>query len=267
MAVSFTDKILSVLFENEKQTLCYLSYLFFFWGASVLISLLTVTAPYGRYSRSGWGFFVPGKFAWLVQELPSFVCPLLVLFYSDSPKSNNFLNIFALSLFLLHYFQRTFIFPFLIRGGKPTPLIPFLMALIFCILNGYMQGAYILKFADLQWTPGTSLRIIAGTAIFFTGLLINLHSDHILRNLRKSGETGYKIPYGGMFNYISGANFFGEMVEWFGFAILNWTLPTMAFSVFTLCNVGPRAFQHHRWYKEKFDDYPRNRKALIPFVL
>lgn len=51
---------------------------------------------------------------------------------------------------------------------------------------------------------------------------------------------------GGMFTYVSGANFFGEILEWSGFAVLNWSLPALAFAVFTLFNIGPRALQHHR---------------------
>ena len=44
-------------------------------------------------------------------------------------------------------------------------------------------------------------------------------SDQLLVNLRKPGETGYKIPVGGLFDYVTGANFFGEIVEWTGFAL------------------------------------------------
>nr|KAG5712841.1 hypothetical protein BaRGS_007438 [Batillaria attramentaria] len=106
-----------------------------------------------------------------------------------------------------------------------------------------------------------------GMGVFFVGMATNIYSDHILRSLRKEGEKGYKIPYGGMFEYVSGANFFGEAVEWSGFAIMCGTLPAAAFALFTVCNIGPRAYQHHRWYLEKFEDYPKNRKAIIPFIL
>ena len=72
---------------------------------------------------------------------------------------------------------------------------------------------------------------------------------------------------GGMFEYVSGANFFGEMVEWAGFAVACWSLPALAFALFTWSNIGPRAVQHHRNYLEKFrGEYPANRKAVIPFV-
>ncbi|GFO14335.1 3-oxo-5-alpha-steroid 4-dehydrogenase 1 [Plakobranchus ocellatus] len=165
----------------------------------------------------------------------------------------------------LAFRSKTFIFPLLIRGGKPTPMLPFTLAFIFCGMNGFLQGGYILKYAD--FSSASPVRIVAGIAVFFTGMLINIHSDHVLRNLRKPGETTYKIPYGGMFNYVSGANFLGEIIEWTGFTILNWTFPTVIFAFFTVTNIGPRAVHHHTWYKEKFDDYPKNRKALIPFIL
>jgi hypothetical protein len=35
-----------------------------------------------------------------------------------------------------------------------------------------------------------------------------------------------------------------------------------------MCNIGPRAWWHHKWLLEKFRDaYPRERKAVIPFLL
>jgi len=39
----------------------------------------------------------------------------------------------------------------------------------------------------------------AGLAVFATGMFINMQADNILLNLRKPGESGYKIPKGGMF--------------------------------------------------------------------
>lgn len=53
---------------------------------------------------------------------------------------------------------------------------------------------------------------------------------------------------GGMFNYVSGANFFGEIIEWTGFAVASWSLPSAAFAIFTACFISPRAVNHHRFY-------------------
>jgi 3-oxo-5-alpha-steroid 4-dehydrogenase 1 len=70
-----------------------------------------------------------------------------------------------------------------------------------------------------------------------------------------------------MFQYVSGANFFGEILEWTGFAIAAGTLPATAFAFFTFCNTAPRGAQHHANYLEKFkEEYPKDRKAVIPFL-
>ncbi|XP_069140678.1 3-oxo-5-alpha-steroid 4-dehydrogenase 1-like isoform X2 [Argopecten irradians] len=138
---------------------------------------------------------------------------------------------------------------------------------MFCMFNGYLQAAYLLQHADFGQDWYRNPRFYIGLSIFFFGMFINIQSDHKLRTLRKPGETGYKIPRGGMFTYVSGANFLGEIIEWFGFAVANGTLPTLAFFFSTTASISPRAFQHHRWYKEKFEDYPKERKALIPFII
>jgi len=60
---------------------------------------------------------------------------------------------------------------------------------------------------------------------------------------------------------------FGEMVEWLGFAIACWSLSGFAWWIYVIGNLGPRAIAHHRWYHQYFkQSYPKNRKALIPFV-
>ncbi|XP_062980375.1 3-oxo-5-alpha-steroid 4-dehydrogenase 2 isoform X3 [Elgaria multicarinata webbii] len=105
-----------------------------------------------------------------------------------------------------------------------------------------------------------------GIVLFLFGMGINIHSDILLRQLRKPGELTYKIPQGGLFAYVSGANFFGEILEWFGYAVATWSLPAFSFALFTLCCIGPRAYHHHRYYLRKFTSYPKSRRALIPFI-
>jgi 3-oxo-5-alpha-steroid 4-dehydrogenase 1 len=93
----------------------------------------------------------------------------------------------------------------------------------------------------------------SGIPLFIIGALINLHSDHVLRTLRRTGESGYKIPYGGAFQYVSGANFFGEILEWIGYALFAQTRTAWAFAIVTAANTIPRARQHHRFNFFKFN--------------
>uniref|UniRef100_A0A8C9Y3V4 3-oxo-5alpha-steroid 4-dehydrogenase (NADP(+)) n=1 Tax=Sander lucioperca TaxID=283035 RepID=A0A8C9Y3V4_SANLU len=157
----------------------------------------------------------------------------------------------------------TFVYSLLTRG-RPYPLGVMVAAGLFCSVNGFLQGHYLLHCAqfDDEWSAEC---IISCLLLFYIGMAINIHSDYILHNLRKPGEVVYKIPKGGLFEHVSGANYIGEIVEWFGYAVATWSLPALSFAVFSLCFIGPRAYHHHRFYQEKFKDYPKLRKALIPF--
>ncbi|KAJ6664732.1 hypothetical protein lerEdw1_006305 [Lerista edwardsae] len=138
--------------------------------------------------------------------------------------------------------------------------------MLFCIYNGFLQGYYMIFCAEYPEDWCKDLRFTAGIVLFLFGMGINIHSDVLLRQLRKPGELTYKIPQGGLFAYVSGANFLGEILEWFGYAIATWSPPAFAFAFFTLCFIGPRAYHHHRYYLRTFTNYPRSRKALIPFI-
>jgi 3-oxo-5-alpha-steroid 4-dehydrogenase 1 len=265
-------------------------------------SLQCVAAPYGRYQTTSvaaaFGPPLPGRLAWFLQELPSLAWVVYV-YYSTSGSGGGQLSPqrILMLLYALHYTNRTLVFPLRILDGKPTPFFVFLMAFGFCLWNGWLQARGLAN-TSFPTNYVESPQFLAGLLLFFLGMGINVEADATLRNLRAdpARKSGYFIPYvrlvfvvsstssppvsaslhlvqrraqGGMFEYVSGANFFGEIVEWTGFAIAsNFSLFAVAFAVFTACNIGPRAVQHHRWYLEKFrESYPRDRKALFPFLL
>ena len=238
----------------------------FAFSIIVFFSLLVIPAPYGRHIRRGWGHTVRARIGWLIMEFPAFSVIIMMFFLGD--RINSIVAIVFLVMWASHYFQRTFIFPFIMKGGdKKFPVVLIVFALIFNFLNGYVNGKYLFQLAPVyrnSWFYDP--RFIIGTIIFLTGMTINLHSDHILRILRNSQENGYKIPQRGLFRYISCPNYFGEILEWTGWAIATWSIPGLAFAMFTFANLAPRAFTNHRWYREKFPDYPKRRKALIPFI-
>ena len=94
-----------------------------------------------------------------------------------------------------------------------------------------------------------------------------LSDGRIVLWLREPGETAYRIPRGGLYRFISCPNYFGELVQWAGWAVATWSLAGLSFAVFTAANLVPRALSHHRWYRSEFDDYPEGRHAVVPFVL
>ncbi|XP_026211760.1 3-oxo-5-alpha-steroid 4-dehydrogenase 2b [Anabas testudineus] len=221
-------------------------------------------ASYGRHMGvCRPGKTIPAKLAWFLQEMPAFLIPLFLMLTSDKPFSMG--KNLLLGTFCIHYFHRTFIYSLLTRG-TPFPLCVMMAGGFTCSLNGFLQGHYLLHCAHFDDEWSADYRYRAGLLLFYVGMVVNIHSDYILRNLRKPGEAIYMIPTGGLFKYVSGANYLGEIVEWFGYALATWSLPALAFAVFSLCFIGPRAYYHHRFYQEKFKDYPKLRKALIPFI-
>ncbi|XP_014683903.1 3-oxo-5-alpha-steroid 4-dehydrogenase 1 [Equus asinus] len=251
----------------ERFLLDALAYLLCAAACLCFVVLKLVSSPYGRHLSPRSGFRLPARAAWAVQELPSLAVPLFVCAGAAADRLQRWPNSILLAMFLVHYVQRCLIFPFLIRGGKPMPLHLCVLAFMFCTYNGYLQSRYLSQYAVYTDDWVTDPRFLTGFVLWLIGMLINIHSDHILRNLRKPGETEYKIPRGGLFEYISAANYFGEVVEWCGYALASWSIQGGAFALFSFCFLFTRAQHHHQWYLEKFEDYPKFRKSIIPFLV
>lgn len=234
-------------------------------AALTLASVTLITAPYGRHLRAGFGPMIPARAGWVIMELPSVLVFAVVFFLGDHRLE--LVPLILLALWQLHYVNRTFIYPFRLRGGRRMPIVVALSGCAFTSLNAYINARFISHIGSYADTWLTDPRFIAGAAVMLTGLAINLRADSFLRSLRTPGESSYKIPRGGLYERISCPNYLGEILEWLGWALATWSLAGLAFAVYTIANLGPRAISHHRWYQREFDDYPEDRKALIPYLL
>lgn len=235
----------------------------------VFIALQRITAGYGMMYTRQWGPTVNNRLGWVLMESPSFIAMLLL--WVLSPRAGSPALIVMASLFELHYFQRSFIFPFLIRGTSRMPVAIILLGVIFNVINAYMIGGWLFYVSPVDTYPAlwlTSPLFILGTVIFIVGMGINLWSDHIIRHLRQPGDTRHYIPRGGMYRYVTSANYLGEFTEWLGYAILTWSLGGLAFAVWTFANLAPRARSIHGRYVAEFgDEYESlHRKYIIPFI-
>lgn len=235
----------------------------------VFIALYFVTAGYGVFYNKKWGPSIPNKIGWILMESPVFIAMILLCVFSE--RSTNVVCLIFLILFEIHYFQRSFIFPFLIRGKSVMPLSVILMGVVFNTLNALMQGGWIFYVApenmyEISWL--TTPQFIIGTLIFFVGMIINIHSDYIIRHLRKPGDTKHYLPKKGMFKYVTSANYFGEFVEWCGFAILTWSLAGAVFALWTFANLAPRAAKIYDNYKKEFGNELDTKKVkrILPFI-
>ncbi len=232
------------------------------------IVLFFIPAPYGRYDKKGWGVQINSRMAWMLMESPTIWLFLLLFFMGPRPFS--VAGIAFLIIWFSHYGQRVLMFPLLIREDKGMPVLIALMAFLFQLANVYLQAGWIYHLAPrdmygVEWL--TDIRFILGIAVFILGYIINRWADTVLRRLRVQDTQKYSIPRGGLYELISCPNYLGEILIWGGWALLTWSVAGLAFWIWTIANLLPRAVMHHKWYHKTFADYPENRKAIIPYIL
>lgn len=226
-----------------------------------------VTAPYGRHMRAGFGAGIPKRLAWALMETPSVVV-FAAIFLAGSRSHELMPRIFA-ALWLLHYVQRAWLDPLMMRGtaGRVMPLSVVASGMFFNVLNSYLNARWLSElgpgYASSWWYD---LRFLYGLMLFTGGFMVNRWADAVLRRMRRGGVE-YAIPKGGLYDDISCPNYFGELVQWAGWAIMTWSMAGLSFAVFTAANLIPRAVAHHHWYQRQFPDYPRRRCAIFPRVL
>ena len=236
-------------------------------AAVVFVALYFLKAGYGMFRDSRWGISLNNKVAWVLMEAPVFIVMALLWWGSERRFETAPLIIFL--LFELHYFQRSFVFPFLMKGKSRMPVSIMLMGVVFNVLNGFMQGEWLFYLAPAdryttEWL--TTPPFIIGTLIFFTGMVINWHSDNVIRHLRQPGDTRHYLPQKGLYRYVTSANYFGELVEWTGFAILTWSAAGAVFAWWTFANLVPRANAIYHRYQQEFGTQMGNRKRIFPFL-
>ena len=235
----------------------------------VFVCLFFVDAGYGKFYTKKWGPTVNNKLGWLLMEAPVFVL-MLACYFAWADKTAIVPMVFLI-LFEMHYFQRSFIFPLRLKGSSRMPLAIVLMGTVFNSLNALMQGGWLFRLAPadmytVEWL--TTPQFIVGTAIFLAGMAINQHSDHVIRQLRQPGDTNHYLPTKGLYRYVTSANYFGEFVEWCGFALLTFSWSGVVFALWTFANLAPRAWRIYKRYEEEFpvEMAATPHKCMIPFI-
>lgn len=264
----------------EFLTSAFNIYLWVMIGLAVVvfISLYFVNAGYGQFTSSKWGKAINNKLAWFLMEFPIFLA--MIILWLCSPHRFDIVPMVFLLIFETHYFQRSLIFPWLMKGKSKMSLAVMFMGISFNILNAMMQGYWIffesynanyhvlgLSYTDTAWL--WSPQFIIGLCIFIFGFIVNLRSDYIIRHLRKNDEdTKHYLPKGFMFNYVTSANYLGELTEWLGFAILTWSISGLVFFIWTFANLVPRANAIYKRYQAEFGEEMKQKKLkrVFPFI-
>ncbi|KAF2900043.1 hypothetical protein ILUMI_06147 [Ignelater luminosus] len=122
-----------------------------------------------------------------------------------------------------------------------------------------------------RWIDLTYIDVVA--ALFF--LWANWHqykATVILANLRKDKKGSiitdvHKLPCGDWFEYVSSPHLLAEILMYFALTvILRNNVTWLYIFAWVLSNQVETALLSHWWYKETFSDFPKQRRAIIPFI-
>ena len=255
------------------------------------VATALVKAPYGRHDTAAvaWGPRMSAALGWMVMEAVSVWWFLWVYCASAGDAAFAFADARSVLavLWLVHYTYRSFIYPVRAYGwptfaqGPQTPTMPVLVAVLaaaFNTMNAFINGAWLGAHAEYAQGHLTSREFAFGTAVWAAGLASNIACDEMMLAQRAEARRGeadrssrkskYIIPRGFLFELVSAPNYLSEIVEWTGFATASGSPAASAFVVYVCSNLVPRALDHHSWYLATFGTaYPKNRRAIIPFLL
>ncbi|KAI8026891.1 Polyprenol reductase 2 [Camellia lanceoleosa] len=89
-------------------------------------------------------------------------------------------------------------------------------------------------------------------------------------SLRKKPEQAneYVIPHGDWFDYVSSPHYLAGLVIYAGLMVASGGADLAVWLIFGFvsANLVLAGAETHKWYLHKFDNYPRSRFAIVPFV-
>lgn len=175
----------------------------------------------------------------------------------------------AFFMVLGHYIKREFETIFIHRFSNAT--MPFTNifknSTHYWVIFGVLVGYFLFhpKYTEPTYIPMTLKYVLIAAFAFFE--LMNFLCHNELKNLRKPGTTERGIPKGYGFGFVSCANYFWETLVWLTYSVFTGCATSYVFLLFSFYQMTEWALKKHKRYREEFKDYPRGRKAIIPFLI
>eukprot|EP00915_Cephaloidophora_sp_WS-2016_P009418 GHVH01013498.1.p1 GENE.GHVH01013498.1~~GHVH01013498.1.p1 ORF type:complete len:335 (+),score=39.14 GHVH01013498.1:74-1006(+) len=206
---------------------------------------------------------------------PLIIFPMFVLFpqliyFENRDQPLCLVQKLALWLTIAHYLKREVETLFIHRFSKATmPIVRLpINCLHYWVFNGVAIGYFLFhpRYQTASWITDPVAYVLSITMLVFE--VLNLCTHITLKNLRPRGSTTRGIPHGWGFGVVSCANYWWESCAWFCFAILTNCFTSWVFFIVASGQMLEWALKKHANYKKEFkDEYPENRKAIIPFIL
>ncbi|XVE68545.1 hypothetical protein DITRI_Ditri09bG0076500 [Diplodiscus trichospermus] len=218
---------------------------------------------------------VPNKVGMFLLYAPTFLVGLASFWlFPDADIRILFLK----SAITIHFFKRILEVLFLHKYSGGMSLyncrlfVGIYLAISSCLI-------YTQALTEVVPEPSIDLKY-HGIVLFLVGISGNFYHHYILSKpsidlkyhgivlflLRAKGNNDYKIPKGGLFEVVICPHYMFEILGFFGFSLISQTLfhflSVWALLLYLMC----RSYVTRKWYISKFEDFPKDVKALIPYV-
>lgn len=213
------------------------------------------------------------QISWRLVYVIEYLGPLLIAFLFFV-KNNHFNNAsvtnVAFIMFSFHYLKRILETIFVHEFSKSTmPLFNLVKnSSYYWILSGLLIGHYVFNGgANYQVHFLGNFRYVF-VFLFFCSQISNLKCHLIQKNLKQKNNGEKGIPHGEGFQFVSCANYFWEAMSWLFFSLFINHWSCYLFFAVGLTVMTKWAKERHSNYLKTFGDkYPKNRKAIIPFLI
>jgi len=242
----------------------------------VLFAILwenTNSTAYGRFADDAILITLSPRLGWALLELPVPLTFSYFFFVKGGSQSHKPVPRLMALIFMTHYLYRAVAFPYLMKPHPESKGVSILIPILgpfFTVTHGYLSAKWFAEhgkhLASTQWLRDP--RFLLGITLYIPGLTMVIYHDQIMRNIRSEPGPRYRIPYGGLFENVTAANYLAELWAFLGFFLVSSGPNGLYILAVSAGNLIPRAFATHQWYLDKFgDEYPSDRKVIIPFIV
>lgn len=192
-----------------------------------------------------------------------YATPLVALVISALPYLSNptFIQVIVFASVFIHFAKRVLESLFLHKYSGPIGFLTTLM-----IAGFYSMAAFIIGYLNRTPLQTMDSWFYLGILLFIVGIVGNFNQHKRLADLRKDSME-YKIPSGGLFNYVVCPHYLFEIITWLGIFLLSRHLGALLVLAFIIAYLSARSIRTLAWYREKFKDFPTGRKGIFPFIL
>ncbi|KVI07405.1 hypothetical protein Ccrd_014237 [Cynara cardunculus var. scolymus] len=202
-------------------------------------------------SNSDQGIKVSGRTGFLIFYTPAFLAGLLSFFVFPATGDLRFL-LLKFAVIFVHKYSGD-----VILGSTILISISYFSIAACLIVVHYLSLGLPEPSFDLKYI---------GLIVFTLGIFGNFYHHNLLAKLRKPNEKVYKIPQGGLFNLVICPHYLFEILVFWAFYFISQTPMAFACAFGDSIYLISRSYMTRKWYVNKFEDFPKNVKCVIPYV-